>query len=141
MDLDVVAACFNQLQTVMPWSRIYYAVKANPNPELLKLFHEVGLGFEVVSPGELDHLLAVFGDLPPVLYTPNFAPREDYARGFEVGATVTLDSLAPLEQWPELFQGQSVFVRIDPGRGRGPHKFVVTAGKASKFGVPSSVSA
>ena len=135
-DLATARAAAESIVGLRNIDQALYAVKANPNPELLKLFHEVGFGFEVVSPGELDHLIAVFGELPPVLYTPNFAPREDYARGFEVGATVTLDSLAPLEQWPELFRGQSVFVRIDPGRGRGHHKFVVTAGKASKFGVP-----
>ena len=113
-----------------------YAVKANPNVELLKTFHEVGLGFECVSPQELEHLIQTFGTLPPTLFTPNFAPREDYERGFELGARVTLDSLFPLEAWPEVFRGREVFVRIDPGRGRGHHRFVVTAGSQSKFGVP-----
>lgn len=48
---------------------------------------------------------------------------------------VTLDNLFPLEQWPEVFADQEVLVRIDPGQGRGHHRYVRTAGPRSKFGV------
>jgi len=49
---------------------------------------------------------------------------------------VTLDNLYPLETWPELFAGQKLFIRLDPGQGRGHHEHVKTAGVHSKFGVP-----
>ena len=49
---------------------------------------------------------------------------------------MTLDNLYPLQAWPELFDGVDLFIRIDPGRGRGHHENVKTAGLHSKFGIP-----
>lgn len=122
----------------LPLDRALFAMKANPHPGILRRFFEAGLSFECVSPGELRRLRELFGAGVDgrMLYTPNFAPREDYEAGFALGAQVTLDSVAPLRQWPELFAGKEIFVRLDPGRGDGHHRFVVTAGAQSKFGVP-----
>ena len=59
----------------------------------------------------------------------------EYEYGFEKGVHVTLDNLYPLKAWPEVFRGREIFVRIDPGFGRGHHHHVRTAGVHSKFGV------
>lgn len=117
--------------------RAFFAIKANPNPGILRRFETLGLGFECVSPGELDHVRRVLPDLERdrILFTPNFADRDEYVQGFEQAGHLTLDNLYPLEHWPEVFQGQEVLVRVDPGRGKGHHKFVKTAGPKSKFGV------
>jgi diaminopimelate decarboxylase/aspartate kinase len=117
--------------------QVYYAIKANPHPDILRLFEARGLGFECVSPGELEHVLDLFDDIDRdrVLFTPNFADADEYAKGFDAGVHVTLDNLYPLEHWPEVFRGQEILVRIDPGRGKGHHEFVRTAGPRSKFGV------
>ena len=115
-------------------SRILYSVKANNHPDVLRVFHEAGLAFECVSAAELDHVRSVLPDAP-LLFTPNFAPREEYAHGFESGAAVTLDNLHPLRAWPEVFRDREVFLRLDPGRGRGHHAHVRTAGAQSKFGL------
>ena len=73
-----------------------------------------------------------------VLFTPNFAPRAEYEFGFAKGVRVTLDNLYPLKMWPEVFRGREIFLRIDPGFGRGHHSHVRTAGVHTKFGVPLS---
>jgi diaminopimelate decarboxylase/aspartate kinase len=70
-----------------------------------------------------------------VLFTPNFAPRPEYEQALRDGVQVTLDNLHPLEAWPQIFAGRELFVRLDPGRGRGHHAHVRTAGARSKFGV------
>ncbi len=124
-------ARLRRLSTV---SRLYYAIKANPNPDILRLFGELGLGFECVSPGELERARSLFPQLN-LLYTPNFASRADYEAGFRLGAQVTLDSLEPLELWPDLFRDRELFLRLDPGQGKGHHKHVRTAGPQSKFGI------
>ena len=118
--------------------RILYAVKANFNAELLRAVGDAGVDFECVSPGEVEWLEATIPDLDPdrILFTPNFAPREEYAWALDRGLQVTLDNLFPLQAWPELFKGKKLFVRIDPGQGRGHHEHVKTAGVHSKFGVP-----
>jgi len=136
-DEATLAAAAARVTALAPVDRCFYAMKANPHPEILRLFHEAGLGFECVSPGELARVRELFPDLDParLLFTPNFAPRADYAAGVEAGAILTLDNPHPLAAWPDLFAGQELMVRVDPGRGHGHHKHVRTAGAQSKFGV------
>jgi len=115
--------------------RVLFAIKANPHPDILTLFAGLGLGFETVSPGEIARVRAHCPDAP-ILFTPNFAPRGEYEQAFlDDGVTVTLDNLHPLQEWPEAFVGRELFVRLDPGKGRGHHAKVRTAGARSKFGV------
>ncbi len=80
--------------------------------------------------------MAVVPETAPLLFTPNFAPREDYAWALTTRATVSLDSLYPLEHWGELFRGREMVLRIDLGRGLGHHEKVRTGGSGSKFGLP-----
>jgi diaminopimelate decarboxylase/aspartate kinase len=117
---------------------VFYALKANWHPEILRLFHAQGLGFECVSRGEVAHVLKTLPtiDRKQILFTPNFTPRAEYEWALQQGIWVTLDNLHPLKWWPELFAGREVFVRIDTGYGRGHHDKVRTAGVHSKFGVP-----
>lgn len=118
--------------------RVLYAVKANFNPEIIRILDAEGVDFECVSPGEVEWLEEVIPDLDldRILFTPNFAPREEYAWAFDKGLLVTLDNLYPLQAWPEIFKNRKIFVRMDPGQGRGHHEHVKTAGVHSKFGVP-----
>src|SRR5581483_975089 len=104
--------------------RVFYSLKANPFAGVLRVFEAEGLGFECVSPGELAHLFGTFPGLDPqrVLFTPNFAPREEYADALARGVHVTVDNLWVLEEWPETFRGKDVFLRLDPGHGRGHHR-------------------
>ncbi len=139
-DEETLNACVADLASIDAVDKVFYAVKANPNAEILQVFHDAGLSFECVSPGELNHLRSLFPDLSPdrLLFTPNFAPREEYSAAFEMGVHVTLDNLFPLEAWPEVFRNQEIIVRVDPGQGHGHHKYVRTAGSRSKFGVTAA---
>ena len=58
-------------------------------------------------------------DRKRILFTPNFAPKSDYEKGLALGVNVTLDNLFPLQNWPEIFKDKEVFLRMDPGTGRG----------------------
>ncbi|MCP4920115.1 MAG: bifunctional aspartate kinase/diaminopimelate decarboxylase [Proteobacteria bacterium] len=125
----------NQLVSLNNVDQVWYAVKANPHPDVLRRLVACGVGLECVSPGELAHVAQV-APAAPVLFTPNFAPAAEYEAGFAAGSRVTLDSIYPLTAWPSVFKGREVLVRLDPGRGGGHHRHVVTAGARSKFGVP-----
>ncbi len=137
-DRESVRDAARGLKGMASVDRILYAVKANFNAELLRTMAQEGVDFECVSPGEIEWLRSQLPDLPMdrILFTPNFAPREEYAWALDQGLRVTLDNLHPLREWPELFGGKELFVRVDPGQGRGHHEHVKTAGVHSKFGVP-----
>jgi diaminopimelate decarboxylase/aspartate kinase len=137
-DLETVRERLTGLTALEPVDRVLYAMKANNNPEVLRAAHDAGAGFECVSPGEVLRVRELFPHLDParILFTPNFAGPDEYAFGLEQGVNTTLDSLFPVREWPQLFQGRDVFVRVDPGVGRGHHEKVQTAGAYSKFGVP-----
>jgi diaminopimelate decarboxylase/aspartate kinase len=136
-DRDRLETAVDELEEIGGVDRRFFAVKANPNPEILRFFEERGLGFECVSPGEIRRILELCPDIDRdrILFTPNFAPREEYEYGFERDVWVTVDNVEPLERWPETFRGREVLLRLDPGRGRGHHEFVRTAGPQSKFGI------
>ncbi len=136
-DEETILNSISELTGLYSVDRVFYSVKANAHPEILSRFYDAGLGFECVSPGEIGHVTRTFPniDAKRILFTPNFAPRQEYEHGFEKDVNVTLDNLYPLERWPDVFRKKEVFVRIDPGEGAGHHKFVKTAGAKSKFGV------
>jgi diaminopimelate decarboxylase/aspartate kinase len=135
--LDAAIAAVLSVGAVKRWA---YAMKANWHPEILRRIYAAGLTLECVSRGELEHAFATVPGLDPqrVLFTPNFAPRAEYEFGFAKGVRVTLDNLYPLKMWPDVFRGREIFLRIDPGFGRGHHSHVRTAGVHTKFGVPIS---
>ena len=85
-------------------------------------------------------MLALFPNIDKrrLLFTPNFAPKSDYIYALSLDCYVTIDSLYPLENWPELFSHREIFLRIDPGSGAGHHKYVCTGGNESKFGIPKA---
>ncbi len=137
-DQETVRSSAQSLLSLRSVDRVLYAVKANFNPELLRTLGQEGIDFECVSPGEVKWLEREIPDLTPsrILFTPNFAPREEYAWALEKGLQLTLDNLYPLQAWPEMFAGKKLFIRLDPGQGRGHHEHVKTAGMHSKFGIP-----
>jgi diaminopimelate decarboxylase/aspartate kinase len=136
---DSVRNAANCLLNMSSLDRVLYAVKANFNAELLNILAKSGVDFECVSLGEIERLFETIPNLDKnrILFTPNFAPRTEYEWAIEKGLQVTLDNLYPLKAWPEVFLGQKLFIRIDPGQGRGHHEHVKTAGLHSKFGIPS----
>src|SRR5512139_746028 len=127
-----------QLLAIRGVDRVFYAMKANPHPELLQSFAAMGLSFECVSRGECERVMEVVRGIDPsrILFTPNFAPRSEYEWAIAQGVNLTIDNVYALREWGELFRGRDVLVRIDTGFGRGHHDHVRTAGVHSKFGVP-----
>jgi len=137
-DIDSVTQAARGILALESVERVLYAMKANFNADVIRVLSDTGVDFECVSPGEVRHLQSVLPklDMKRLLFTPNFAPREEYAWALNEGLQLTLDNLYPLRAWPELFDGQRLIIRVDPGTGRGHHRHVKTAGTQSKFGIP-----
>jgi len=130
----------------LPVDKFFFPMKANPHCEIMSLLHNVGFGFECVSKQEVQRILSLFPniDLSRILFTPNFASRQDYAFAFSLAPSspgagssihVTLDNIWLLQSCANILYSRSVMIRVDPGRGEGDHDHVRTGGARSKFGV------
>jgi len=135
--LDALRGAAQRLMKQSAISRVLYAVKANDHPAILNALAREGLGFDCVSLAEVDHVLENVSGLQAnaILFTPNFAPREEYEQGFERGVRVTVDNSWVLHQWPTVFKDREIFLRLDLESGHGHHQKVITSGKGSKFGI------
>ncbi|HBK45317.1 MAG TPA: bifunctional aspartate kinase/diaminopimelate decarboxylase, partial [Xanthomonadaceae bacterium] len=138
--LPTVRERARQLAAIPAIDQRYYAIKANSHPAILEALVQEGFGLECVSHGELRRVFDTLPELSPrrVLFTPSFAPKSEYEAAFALGVTVTVDSVEALRQWPDVFRGRSVWLRIDLGHGDGHHEKVNTGGKASKFGLSAA---
>ena len=136
--LPTLRARARQLAAVDAVDRRFFAIKANSHPTILRTLVDEGFGLECVSRGEVERVSKIAPDLPMerILFTPSFAPRAEYAFALERGINVTLDNVEALKNWPEVFSGRSLWLRVDLGRGDGHHDKVKTGGKSSKFGLP-----
>ncbi len=135
--LDDVGKQATRLAVIASVDRWHYALKANPHPDILRRLFSEGFAFECVSLAEVRHVLDSVPGLPAnrVLFTPNFAPREEYHEAIALGVNLTVDALHPIREWGEDFRGRELLLRVDLGQGRGHHEKVRTGGKESKFGV------
>ena len=79
-DLESIRSAAAAMSSLRSVKRELYAVKANFNPDVIKVLASVGIDFDCVSLGEIEHLNIVLPDLDKnrILFTPNFAPRNEY---------------------------------------------------------------
>ena len=75
VDLDVVAENYKTLQRLLPWVHIYYAVKANPAPEILRVLVDLGSNFDTSSIYEIEECLRV-GARPETISFSNTIKKE-----------------------------------------------------------------
>jgi ornithine decarboxylase len=87
VDLDVVRDRYLRLRKALPRPDIYYAVKANPEPVLLRTLGDLGSRFDVASIGEIDRCLNL--DIHPsaLSFGSTIKPEHDIARAIERGVT------------------------------------------------------
>ena len=129
-NLPTVRSQAAELREIHSVSRVLYALKANPHPEILRTVHASGCGFECVSRAEIERVLESVPGIgrEAVLFTPNFAPRAEYRWALELGFQVTVDNLSILRDWRSLFTGREIFLRLDATGGHGHHEKVRTGG-------------
>lgn len=134
-DAETIQKRCEELVTQFPGVKIFYAVKANSNPALLRIIREAGLGIECVSPGEIRAGKKVGFPKESISYTCSNQTQKDLVFAAENAGFVHLDSLTQLEIWGKLKLGIEVSLRLNEGIGTGHHRHVVTGGPDSKFGI------
>jgi len=119
---------------------VCYAVKANPNLAILNLFARLGAGFDIVSGGELQRVLAAGGTANKVVFS-GVGKREDEMRlALQAGILCfNVESAAELERLNrvagEMGMIAPVSLRVNPDVDAKTHPYISTGLKQSKFGV------
>lgn len=131
---SIVEQC-QKLKRHFPGVAIHYAMKANSNPEILRIIRNEGIGAEAVSLGELALAKHVGFKARDTSFTCASLTEEELAAAAASGARVHLDSLTQLETWGRLALGRDVSLRLNQGIGAGHHAHVITGGPHSKFGI------
>ena len=87
IDLDIVRQKYAELGKFFPFSKIYYAVKANPAPQILSLLNELGANFDIASRYELDLALSLGIEPERISYGNTIKKRADIRYFYEKGVT------------------------------------------------------
>ena len=113
VDLDVVRDNYRAFAKALPDSRVFYAVKANPAPELLALLVSLGSCFDTASVAEIEMVLAA-GAAPDRISFGNTIKKErDIARAYALGVRLfAVDCKAEVEKIARAAPGAKVFCRI-----------------------------
>jgi ornithine decarboxylase len=113
MDLETVRARYAALQDALPTAAIFYAVKANPSPEVVGALAGLGANFDLASPGEID-ICRGLGVAATRLSFGNTIKREqDVAAAGSLGINLfAFDSAAELDKLSRSAPGARVFCRL-----------------------------
>jgi ornithine decarboxylase len=113
VDTDVVRENYMTFARAMPDSRVFYAVKANPAPEILKLLAGLGSAFDCASVAEIDMALAAGATPDRISYGNTIKKERDiaaaHARGIRLFA---VDCVEEVEKISRAAPGSRVFCRI-----------------------------
>jgi diaminopimelate decarboxylase len=119
---------------------ICYAVKANSNLAVLNVLARLGAGFDIVSQGELERVLAAGGEPDKIVFSGVGKKPQEMARALELGIhCFNLESAAELEVLNrvagELGTIAPVSVRVNPDVDAKTHPYISTGLRENKFGV------
>ena len=119
---------------------ICYAVKANSNIGILNVMAKLGSGFDIVSQGELERVLAAGGEASKVVFSGVAKSRAEIMRALEVGIRCfNVESIAELHRINqiagEMGKVAPISLRVNPDVDAHTHPYISTGLKENKFGV------
>jgi ornithine decarboxylase len=113
VDLDVVRENYSSFAKALPDSKVFYAVKANPAPEILKLLAGLGCCFDVASVSETEAALAAGATPERISYGNTIKKETEIAIAFGLGVTLfAVDCEAEVEKVARAAPGSRVICRI-----------------------------
>jgi len=120
--------------------QICYAMKANPALGVIQVFAQAGCGFDVVSGGELDRVLAAGGLADKIIFSGVGKTRTEMRHALKVGiGCFNVESEAELEVLSEVALSMDlrapVSIRVNPNVDAKTHPYISTGLKGNKFGV------
>jgi ornithine decarboxylase len=113
VDLRTVKKNYLRLKELFPYADFYYAVKANPEPRIVKLLADLGSSFDIASRPELDAVLALGVEPERVTYGNTIKKMKDAAYFYERGVRLfATDSREDLKNIASAAPGSKIYVRI-----------------------------
>jgi ornithine decarboxylase len=113
VDLDVVRDNYLAFARALPDTRVFYAVKANPSPEILRLLASLGAAFDVASVAETEAVLAAGATPDRISYGNTIKKEHDIAYAFALGVSLfAVDCEAEVEKVARAAPGARVICRI-----------------------------
>ncbi|MDJ1158359.1 type III PLP-dependent enzyme [Chelatococcus sp. SYSU_G07232] len=113
VDLDVVRDNYLAFTKSLPDTRVFYAVKANPSPEVLSLLAGLGSCFDTASVAEIEMGLAAGATPDRISFGNTIKKERDIARAYGMGVRLyAVDCLAEVEKVARAAPGTKVFCRI-----------------------------
>ena len=113
VDLDVVRDNFRAFEKALPNSRIYYAVKANPAPEILRLLASMGSSFDTASVAEVEMALDAGASADRISFGNTIKKERDIARAYSLGIRLfAVDCVEEVEKIARAAPGARVFCRV-----------------------------
>jgi ornithine decarboxylase len=113
VDLDVIGQAYKTLRRYMPLAKIFYAVKANPAPEVVGLLRDMDSNFDVASRNEIDLCMERGVGADRISFGNTIKKERDIAYAFERGVRLyAFDSACELEKLARSAPGSRVFCRI-----------------------------
>jgi ornithine decarboxylase len=113
VDLDVVRDNYRAFAKSLPDSRVFYAVKANPAPELLSLLASLGSCFDTASVAEIEMVLAAGATPERISFGNTIKKERDIARAYALGVRLfAVDCKAEVEKIGRVAPGAKVFCRF-----------------------------
>jgi ornithine decarboxylase len=113
VDLDVVRENFHAFERALPDSQIFYAVKANPASEILRLLASLGSSFDTASVAEIEMALDAGATADRISFGNTIKKERDIARAFELGVRLfAVDSVEEVGKIARAAPGSRVFCRV-----------------------------
>jgi ornithine decarboxylase len=113
VDLDVVRDNYLAFAKALPDTRVFYAVKANPAPEVLALLTRLGSCFDTASVPEIEMVLAAGASADRISFGNTIKKERDIERAFALGVRLyAVDCKAEVEKVARAAPGSRVFCRI-----------------------------
>lgn len=113
VDLDVVRENYEHFEKALPASRIFYAVKANPAPQILSLLASMGSNFDTASVAEIEMALNAGATADRISYGNTIKKERDIARAYAHGIRLyAVDCVEEVEKVARAAPGSRVFCRI-----------------------------
>jgi ornithine decarboxylase len=113
VDLDVVRTNYSAFAKALPDTRVFYAVKANPAPEVLRLLAGLGSCFDIASTTEMEMVFVAGATPDRISYGNTIKKERDIARAFALGVRLfAVDCKAEVEKIARVAPGSRVFCRF-----------------------------